>query len=159
MFEGAKVLGAQVPVLLRKVAEGMEDIPRVVVAATDECEHERKTSGSKSTPSQGSRPRSEGGSGDGSVNVERMDMGPGPSTEEVRVYLMPFLAINLKFIYLQPLRVGTLWYLHVHTGDECFCWIKCKAVLSRSQLQLTWVKAAGGKAIISLDLLNISKSS
>jgi hypothetical protein len=55
---------------------------------------------------------------------------------------------------LQPLRVGTLWYLHVHTGDERFRWIKCKAVLFRSQLQLTWVEAGGGKAIISLDLLN-----
>jgi hypothetical protein len=72
----------------------------------------------------------------------------------VRVYLILFLAINLTYIYLQPLRVGTLWYLHVCSGDECFRWIKCKAVLFRSQLQLTWVEAAGGNAIISLDLLN-----
>jgi hypothetical protein len=50
-----------------------------------ERENERKTtSGSKSTPSQGSRPRTEGASGDGSVVVERVDMGPGPSNEEVR---------------------------------------------------------------------------
>jgi hypothetical protein len=97
-------------------------------------EHEHKNSGSKSTPIQGSRPRSEGGSRGGSVNVERTDMGPGPSTEEVRLYLIQFLAINLTFIYLQPLRVGTLWYLHVHTGDERFRWIKCKAVLFMSQL-------------------------
>lgn len=54
----------------------------------------------------------------------------------------------------EPLRVGTLWYLHVHTGDEHFRWIKCKAVLFSSQLQLTWVEAGGGKAIIGLDLLN-----
>ncbi|KAG9040046.1 hypothetical protein FS842_003101, partial [Serendipita sp. 407] len=53
-----------------------------------------------------------------------------------------------------PLRIGNLWYLHVHTGDERFRWIKCKAVLFRSQLQLTWVEAGGGKAIIGLDLLN-----
>jgi hypothetical protein len=61
-------------------------------------------------------------------------MGPGPSTKEVRFYLIQILAINLTFIYLQPLRVGTLWYLHVHTGDESFRWIKCKAVPFRSQL-------------------------
>jgi hypothetical protein len=47
-----------------------------------------------------------------------------------------------------------LWYLHVHTGDERFRWIKRKAILFRSQLQLTWVEARGGKSIISLDLLN-----
>jgi hypothetical protein len=65
-----------------------------------------------------------------------------------------FLGINLTFVYLQPLRVGTLWYLHVHIGDERFRWIKCKAVLFRSQLPLTWVEAGGGQAIISLYLLN-----
>jgi hypothetical protein len=51
-----------------------------------EHKHERKTSRRKSTPSQGNRPRSEGRSGDGSLNVE-----PGPRTEEVRVYLILFL--------------------------------------------------------------------
>jgi hypothetical protein len=45
-------------------------------------------------------------------------------------------------------------YLHIHTGNKRFRWIKCKAVLSGSQLQLTWIKVGGGKAIISVDLLN-----
>ncbi|KAG8815563.1 hypothetical protein FRC18_001453 [Serendipita sp. 400] len=40
------------------------------------------------------------------------------------------------------------------TGDERFRWIKCKAVLFGSPLQLTWVEARGGEAIIGLDLLN-----
>jgi hypothetical protein len=53
-----------------------------------EHEHERKTPVRKSTPGHGNRPRSEGGSVDGSVNVE-----PGPRTEEVRVYLIPFLEL------------------------------------------------------------------
>jgi hypothetical protein len=57
------------------------------------------------------------------------------------------------FMYSQPLRLGTLLYLHVYTGNECFRWIKCNAVLFRYQLPLTWVEG-GGKAIINLDLLN-----
>jgi hypothetical protein len=70
------------PALLREVAETMLEVLGVV---GHEHEYERKTSARKSTPSQASRPRSEGGSGDGSVNVE-----PGPMTEEVRVYLILF---------------------------------------------------------------------
>jgi len=50
-----------------------------------------------------------------------------------------------------------LWYLHVHTRNKNFRWIKCKAVLFLRQLQLTWVEAGGGKAIIGLDLLNVTR--
>ncbi|KAG8823762.1 hypothetical protein FRC19_003193 [Serendipita sp. 401] len=82
--------------------------------------------------------RSEGSyrSGDNNQPAERSDVAPIPPNSE------------------EPLRIGSLSYLHVHTGDERFRWIRCNTILFRSQLQLTWVEAGSGRAIIGLDLLN-----
>ncbi|KAG8847674.1 hypothetical protein FRB91_011526 [Serendipita sp. 411] len=91
------------------------------------------SNGSRGHHSEGSH-----GSGDDDQLVERGNLAP----------MLP----NSK----EALRIGNLWYLRVHTGDERFRWIKCTSVLFRSQLQLqlTWVEAGGGKPIIRLDLLN-----
>ena len=61
----------------------------------------------------------------------------------------------LKFILtsFQPLRLGELWYLHVHR-QEPYIWIRCRAVLFRTHLQLSWIERGGGRAIVNLDLLN-----
>ncbi|KAG8795280.1 hypothetical protein FRC17_008153, partial [Serendipita sp. 399] len=99
--------------------------------SAEEASQSAHSNGSRRVHSEGSH---------GSIEEERSagqgDLAPMPPNSE------------------EPLRIGSLWYLHVHTGDERFRWIKCKAVLFRSQLQLTWVEAGGGKAIIGLDLLN-----
>jgi hypothetical protein len=34
---------------------------------------------------------------------------------------------------------------------QCFRWVKCKVVLFRSQLQLTWVKTGDGDAVVVKD--------
>jgi hypothetical protein len=72
------------------------------------------------------------------------------------VFIILFLVNNLTFRYLQPLRGGTLWHLHVHTGDERFRW--CKAVLFRSQRQLTWVKAGAARLSSALTCSTATKS-
>ena len=71
-------------------------------------------------PSQGSRPRSEGESEAGSINVERTDMGPGPSAEEVCFYLILFSNLIQHLFLLTARSHWSLWYLHVHTGDQRF---------------------------------------
>jgi hypothetical protein len=122
------------------------------------------TSGdSQSNGSKGSddRPKSEGaggistriGSGSGGSSLHSSEIGPlVPDNEEVRRFLT-MANIFLTSSHVQPLRVGHLWYLHVHR-EEPFIWIRCRAILFRTQLQLSWVEHGGGRAVINLDLLN-----
>lgn len=122
------------------------------------------TSGdSRSNGSKGSgeRPKSEGagpigshvGSGSGSSSLHSSEIGPlVPDNEEVREY-SNMVNIFLTLSHIQPLRIGHLWYLHVHR-EEPFIWIRCRAILFRTQLQLSWVEPSGGRAVINLDLLN-----
>ena len=65
-------------------------------------------------------------------------------------------SIHYSHLYLpffQPLRLGDLWYLHVHR-QEPYIWVRCRAVLFRTHLQLSWIERGGGRAIVNLDLLN-----
>lgn len=56
------------------------------------------------------------------------------------------------------LRVGRLWYLHVHTGDKDFRWTKRKAILFPSQHQLMLAEASSGEVSIGLDPLKLPRS-
>ena len=122
------------------------------------------TSGdSQSNGSKGSgeRPKSEGtghigarvGSGSGGSSLHSSEIGPlVPDNEEVRKCLN-MMKLFLTSSHIQPLRVGHLWYLHVHR-EEPFIWIRCRAILFNTQLQLSWVEPGGGRAVVNLDLLN-----
>ncbi|KZV84894.1 hypothetical protein EXIGLDRAFT_271880 [Exidia glandulosa HHB12029] len=57
---------------------------------------------------------------------------------------------------LQPLRVGVLWYLNVHTAPP-YRWQRCQAVLYPNKLLLTWIAPGGGRGVVTLDLLNCTE--
>jgi len=123
------------------------------------------SSDSQSNGSNGSgeRPKSEGasrigsrvgsGSGSGGSSLHSSEIGPlFPDNEQVRKCLN-MVEVFLTSSHIQPLRVGHLWYLHVHR-EEPFIWIRCRAILFHRQLQLSWVEPGGGRAVVNLDLLN-----
>ncbi|KAG8851671.1 hypothetical protein FRB96_009167 [Tulasnella sp. 330] len=53
----------------------------------------------------------------------------------------------------EPLRVGHLWYLNVHTTPP-YAWVRARAMLYPTQLILSWVASAGGRGVVTLDLVN-----
>ncbi|KAG9030949.1 hypothetical protein FRB95_003286 [Tulasnella sp. JGI-2019a] len=56
----------------------------------------------------------------------------------------------------EPARVGHLWYLNVHTPPP-YTWIRARAMLYPTQLILSWIASAGGRGIVTLDLLNCTE--
>jgi hypothetical protein len=122
---------------------------------------DNQSNGSKGSKGSGERPKSEGtgrissriGSGSGGSSLHSSEIGPlFPDNEEVRKSLNTVI-VFITSSHIQPLRVGHLWYLHVHR-EEPFIWIRCRAILFNRQLQLSWVEPSGGRAVVNLDLLN-----
>ena len=58
--------------------------------------------------------------------------------------------------FLQPLRIGLLWYLNVHASPP-YRWQRCQAVLYPNMLLLSWIAQGGGRGIVTLDLLNCTE--
>ncbi len=56
----------------------------------------------------------------------------------------------------QPINIGLLWYLNVHTPQP-YRWQRCQAVLYPHMLLLTWIAPGGGRGIVTLDLLNCTE--
>ncbi|EIN14499.1 hypothetical protein PUNSTDRAFT_140778, partial [Punctularia strigosozonata HHB-11173 SS5] len=56
----------------------------------------------------------------------------------------------------EPLRIGLLWYLNVH-GSEPYRWQRCQALLYPHMLLLSWIAPAGGRGVVTLDLLNCTE--
>ncbi|KAF8122008.1 hypothetical protein EV363DRAFT_1301434 [Boletus edulis] len=56
----------------------------------------------------------------------------------------------------EPLRKGDLWYLNVQSGP-LYCWQRCEALLYPHMLLLSWIAPAGGRGIVTLDLLNCTE--
>jgi len=56
----------------------------------------------------------------------------------------------------QPIRMGTLWYLNVHSPAP-YRWEKCSALLYPHVLILSWNAPGGGRGVVSLDLLNCTE--
>jgi len=141
---------------LRKHASGEphRESPSDVPSSTS---GDSRSSGSKG---EGERPKGKGagstgtrvGSGSGGSSLHSSEIGPlVPDNEEVRNSRA--LVKILLTLHVQPLRIGHLWYLHVHR-EEPFLWIHCRAILFSTHLQLSWVEPGGGRAVINLDLLN-----
>ena len=59
-------------------------------------------------------------------------------------------------LFLQPLRIGLLWYLNVHAPPP-YRWQRCQAVLYPNMLLLSWIAQGGGRGIVTLDLLNCTE--
>lgn len=53
----------------------------------------------------------------------------------------------------QPLHLGTLYYLNVHTSPPYF-WQRCQAILYPHTLLLTWIAPGSGRGVVQLDLVN-----
>jgi hypothetical protein len=70
------------------------------------------------------------------------------------------LSMNLNIIYLwlnrQPLRIGWLWYLNVHTPPP-YRWQCCQAVLYPHIILLSWIAPGGGRGVVKLDLLRCTE--
>ncbi|KAF9233907.1 hypothetical protein BU15DRAFT_79651 [Melanogaster broomeanus] len=56
----------------------------------------------------------------------------------------------------EPLRIGDLWYLNVHSGPP-YRWQRCKALLYPHMLLLSWIAPGGGRGVVTLDLLNCTE--
>ncbi|EMD36982.1 hypothetical protein CERSUDRAFT_95250 [Gelatoporia subvermispora B] len=56
----------------------------------------------------------------------------------------------------EPLRIGLLWYLNVHT-DPPYRWQRCQALLYPHMLLLSWIAPGGGRGVVTLDLLNCTE--
>jgi hypothetical protein len=67
-----------------------------------------------------------------------------------------FLCLWTDFFFLQPLRIGLLWYLNVHAPPP-YRWQRCQAVLYPNMLLLSWIAQGGGRGIVTLDLLNCTE--
>ncbi|KAG2366333.1 hypothetical protein BDR07DRAFT_1480198 [Suillus spraguei] len=55
-----------------------------------------------------------------------------------------------------PIRIGTLWYLNVHSPTP-YRWQKCSALLYPHVLILSWSAPGGGRGVVSLDLINCTE--
>lgn len=67
-----------------------------------------------------------------------------------------FVAALTRCFYIQPLRIGLLWYLNVHAPPP-YRWQRCQALLYPHMLLLSWIAPGGGRGIITLDLLNCTE--
>ncbi|KAI6020170.1 hypothetical protein PISMIDRAFT_203836 [Pisolithus microcarpus 441] len=56
----------------------------------------------------------------------------------------------------EPLRIGVLWYLNVHSGPP-YRWQRCEALLYPHMLLLSWIAPGGGRGVVTLDLLNCTE--
>ncbi|KAH0831167.1 hypothetical protein J3R83DRAFT_13743 [Lanmaoa asiatica] len=56
----------------------------------------------------------------------------------------------------EPLRIGDLWYLNVHSGPP-YRWQRCEALLYPHMLLLSWIARGGGRGVVTLDLLNCTE--
>ncbi|KAI6145311.1 hypothetical protein BKA82DRAFT_4312648 [Pisolithus tinctorius] len=56
----------------------------------------------------------------------------------------------------EPLRIGVLWYLNVHSGPP-YKWQRCEALLYPHMLLLSWIAPGGGRGVVTLDLLNCTE--
>ena len=65
--------------------------------------------------------------------------------------LMPTPIIVL-FFFFQILSDGTLWYLDLRSGQP-YRWVHCKAILTETQLELSW-KNREGPSSVGIDLLS-----
>lgn len=76
--------------------------------------------------------------------------------EMVKRYVLACRSFLCTNDYAQPLRKGDLWYLNVHSGPP-YCWQRCEALLYPHMLLLSWIAPAGGRGIVTLDLLNCTE--
>src|ERR1700733_7539121 len=67
-----------------------------------------------------------------------------------------FLYLWTDYFFLQPLRIGLLWYLNVHAPPP-YRWQRCQAILYPHMLLLSWIAPGGGRGIVTLDLLNCTE--
>lgn len=67
-----------------------------------------------------------------------------------------FLCLWTDYFFLQPLRIGLLWYLNVHASPP-YRWQRCQAVLYPNMLLLSWIAQGGGRGVVTLDLLNCTE--
>ncbi|KAF9224785.1 hypothetical protein BS17DRAFT_731403 [Gyrodon lividus] len=56
----------------------------------------------------------------------------------------------------EPLRIGVLWYLNVHSGPP-YRWQRCQVLLYPHVLLLSWIAPGGGRGVVTLDLLNCTE--
>ncbi|KAG8726449.1 hypothetical protein FRC10_007117 [Ceratobasidium sp. 414] len=62
-------------------------------------------------------------------------------------------AIGLGHNGQDPARISALWYLNVHTPPPLE-WLRTQAVLYPNVLTLMWIELAGGRGVVTLDLVN-----
>ncbi|QRV72505.1 hypothetical protein RhiJN_00519 [Ceratobasidium sp. AG-Ba] len=55
-----------------------------------------------------------------------------------------------------PIRINALWYLNVHAPPP-FEWLCTQAVLYPNVLILTWIAPAGGRGVVTLDLVKYTE--
>ena len=74
------------------------------------------------------------------------------SREVSVIFLLNAIRVFTCF-FQQPLRIGVLWYLNVHSGPP-YRWQRCEALLYPHMLLLSWIAPGGGRGVVTLDLLN-----
>ncbi|KAG8743304.1 hypothetical protein FRC10_012267 [Ceratobasidium sp. 414] len=90
------------------------------------------------------------------VPSESEAIGLGHNGQDVSVPALWSLALSYGPGHFQPVRISALWYLNVHAPPP-FEWLRTQAVLYPNVLILTWIAPAGGRGVVTLDLVNCTE--